>query len=291
MPNGKMIIGLDIGAFQISAALCELDEVQGVKLRGVGTAPTEGISKGQILDSDALKNAIGMAISRCEQSTGIVAEDVMVNVPLCGIDFVKNMGVYRSRHQSGIIQLSDRNECVRRSSNIVKESYQRIVHVIPFSYRLDGETIENPVGEEGEDLEVESQIILGDSDAILDVKGCLSSLNLRMCGMVYDALASSQLFLTSALMQSGVYLLDIGHDVSKFSFFQKGVLVSSQLIPIGGALFTSDVAKIMKVSIEEAERLKVLYGDLNQKTLEKLGDQVMVGQSDQKVSLKLLNQI
>jgi cell division ATPase FtsA len=90
MPNGRMIIGLDIGSFQISAALCELDEVQGVKLRGVGTAPTEGISKGQILDSDALKQAIGMAISRCEQSTGIVAEDVMVNVPLCGIDFNYN---------------------------------------------------------------------------------------------------------------------------------------------------------------------------------------------------------
>jgi cell division protein FtsA len=196
----------------------------------------------------------------------LIARDVMVNVPLYGLDFVRNMGVYCSRDGSGHIQVSDRNECIRRSSNIVKESYQRVVHVVPVSYRVDGQAVQNPVGVLGSNLDVETHVVLGDSDTILDVMDCLSLLNLRMRGMVYDPMASSQLFLSDSLRQSGAYLLDIGHDVSKFSFFQNGVLVFSHLLPIGGSLFTSDISKIMKVSFDDAERLKVLYGDLNQKT-------------------------
>ena len=60
----------------------------------------------------------------------------------------------------------------------------------------------------------------------------------------------------------GVTLVDIGYDLTTVSIFINKAIVSTSIIPLGGALITKDIAKIFSLSIVDAEKIKIINGQL-----------------------------
>jgi cell division protein FtsA len=137
-----------------------------------------------------------------------------------------------------------------------------MVHAIPSSYRVDGVDVQRPVGVFGKNLEVETLVVLADSDAILSQTRVLKGLDFHITGLVYDGIATAQLYLSEKERQEGAVLFDIGGRHTLVSIYKDDILQDSTLIPIGGETFSRDIAECLKISLPEAERLKVLYGDV-----------------------------
>ena len=66
--------------------------------------------------------------------------------------------------------------------------------------------------------------------------------------------------LTPDEMQLGATVIDMGAGTTSIAVFLEGALVHSDVVPMGGALVTSDLARTLAAPVSAAERLKTLYG-------------------------------
>jgi cell division protein FtsA len=263
----NFIIGLDIGSSKICTAICEINPLGELNLRDIGTSVSSGIERGKITDAAELSKAIDRSIKRASQNLGFTPSKVITNIPFHGIQSIQNMGFILSKEQSGQISEYEKTECIRRSKNIIKSPEQRLLHVIPLSFKVDGNIIQNPVGAFGNNLEVQTHIILGNSDTISGLNYAIKDLELHICGIVYDLLASAQVALTEKERKEGSILIDIGSRFTKVGIFENNLLQKSTVIPIGGETITSDIAHCLKTTIPEAERIKILQGEAMEKKI------------------------
>lgn len=259
----NVYLGLDIGDSKICASVCELDENQQVHVRGVGSSISSGIGRTMIIeDPEELGHAIDRAIKRAYRDSGFTPNRVITNIPVHQMQFVRNVGVVLSKETSGLISESDRVECIRRTQNVTRSLDQKAVHVIPVHYRVDGQEVMDPVGVKGRHLEVETLVVLAHGPTIVALTDVLKKLNLHISGLMYDGIATSHILLTREERLKGAVLWDIGGRVTKISVFKDNMLQAACVIPIGGETLSRDVSACLKITLPEAERLKILHGDI-----------------------------
>jgi len=79
-------------------------------------------------------------------------------------------------------------------------------------------------------------------------------------GMVFSGLASAIATITDTEKELGVVLIDIGGGTTDVAIFVEGALSYSSVIPIGAINITKDLAAGLRVSLESAEKIKLLLG-------------------------------
>lgn len=261
--NDNIYIGLDIGESKICAALCELKDTNTIELLGIGTSVCSGLSLGIIHDTVALGDAIQKAIHRAKQDAGATSDKIILNVPALCLDFIQNTGLLVSKSETGQITEIDQKECIKRSKNIAFSSDKTLLHTIALSYKVEDEYVQNAVGVFGRRLEVYSYLIHAQSTMIHSLHHLLKSRGFYINGMLFDSHAQSQVLLTESESKQGAVIIDIGGSCTKVSFIKHQKLNQSLVIPIGGNVLTKDIATCLKVSIPEAERIKILYGNIS----------------------------
>lgn len=260
--NPNVVLGLDVGSHKVCAVVSEIDTEGEIHILGMGSSVVSGVTKGRIDDIDEFYRSIERAVRRASRDASFLPQKVVATIPYHRLQFVRNIGVLLSKEETGQVSESDFTECIRRSRNVVKSQDQTMVHAIPSCYRVDGVDVQHPVGVFGKNLEVETLVVLADSDSILSQTRVLKGLNFHITGLVYDGIATSQLYLTDKERKEGAVLFDIGGKHTQVSIYKDDVLQDSALIPIGGETFSRDISECLKISLPEAERLKVLYGDV-----------------------------
>lgn len=255
------VLGLDFGSSHIAAVVCELVGGSPV-VKGLGVSETAGLQNGAVVDEEAYKLAIDRAIKRAEQVAGLSPKRMIANVPYLGTEFVTNIGLVLSADEHHIFTESDKKEGIRRSKNIVKAPDKKMMHVIPLSYSVGGVTSDDPIGMVGNPLEVTTHIILGDSASINEIVRHSRQLEKTVEGIAFDGLGAAFSYLTDEEREEGAILFDIGGQYSKVHYFKNNKLVKSAYLKYGGMTITRDIAMCLKVSTPEAERLKILYGQV-----------------------------
>jgi len=260
--NDNIYIGIDIGSSKICASVCELASDGELQILGVGTSISNGVEKGAISNSSELYKSIDRAIKRAEREAKSTSANILVNLPYDSMEFIPNTGILISKEESGQISYEDKIECFRRSKNISVSSKKTLLHAIPKSYKVDGKEVNNPVGVFGKSLELETLLVATNSDNILNVKQILKNMGFFIKGFIYDALAQSQVLLLDDERKSGSILIDFGGTSIKVSTFNNNIMMESFIFPFGSDVLTQDIAKCLNVAMPEAERLKILYGDV-----------------------------
>jgi cell division protein FtsA len=267
--NENAILGLDIGSSKICAVLAEIDESNELQVKGLGSSITAGISRGAIIDENELKRAIDRAIVRAELNANMKAGKVIVNIPFGGFKFITNSGLISVADPEGKITFADQQAVIENAKKSIAFPHKKIMHVIPLNYKVDGQDTLKPEAAFGQHLEVDAHIILGDLNNIIIVSKIMRNFGLQIAGLAYDSLSTGQILLTDQERQNGMAVLDIGGRFTKYSYFVNDRLAYSQIIPIGGETITSDIAYCLKVTIPEAERLKVMYGNVLLSSIDK----------------------
>jgi cell division protein FtsA len=87
----------------------------------------------------------------------------------------------------------------------------------------------------------------------------------RRCGLepdgfVLQSLAASQCVLTEDEKRLGVALINLGAGVTEIALFYEGAVRATKVIEIAGEHFTKDLAVLLRISLQEAEDLKIRFG-------------------------------
>jgi cell division protein FtsA len=142
-------------------------------------------------------------------------------------------------------------------------SSEEVIHVFPLEYSIDGiKGIKDPVSMYGSELSGDIHVITAPKSMINNIANCLGQCQLDIQGFVSSPYVCGLSCLTDDEMDMGSLLIDMGGGNTSFAVFGNKKLVFAGSLNIGSDYVTSDIALGLSISVEEAERLKVLHGSV-----------------------------
>ncbi|HAS45376.1 MAG TPA: cell division protein FtsA [Microscillaceae bacterium] len=257
----KIVVGLDIGSTKICALVGRKDQFGKVEILGMGKAPSEGVTRGVVINIDKTVNAISEAIEEAEQTSGIDIRIVNVGIAGQHIKSLKQSGSITRDSAENEITRNDVNRLINDMYRIVTPPGNEIIHVMPQDYTVDFETgIKEPIGMSGIKLEADFNIITAQTSAINNINRCVKRTGLEIENLILEPIASSLSVLTDEEREAGVVLVDIGGGTTDVAIFYENIIRHTAVIPFGGDIITSDIKEGCKIMTTQAEKLKVKFG-------------------------------
>ena len=97
MSEPRVLCALDIGTTKATALVADVTDPEAPKLLGVGTAPSDGLRRGVVVDLDRTTTAIARAVEAAERMAGLKIRSVVSVIAGSHI---------RSIHARGVIAVS-----------------------------------------------------------------------------------------------------------------------------------------------------------------------------------------
>jgi cell division protein FtsA len=260
LSSNDIIVSLDIGTSKVRAIIGEV--VNGaINIIGVGSADSEGIRKGAIVDIDQTVKSIRNAVDHAERMVGIQISEVYVGISGNHIALQTSHGVVAVSNEDREIGEEDIERVIQAAKVIALPPERDIIGVVPNQYLVDGlEGIHDPRGMIGVRLEVEATIITGAKTAIHNLLRVVEKAGLKVAGLILMSLASGQLALSKDEKMLGTVLVDIGAGATTIAVFQDGNMIATSTLPIGGEFVTNDISIGLRTQMETAEKIKLKFG-------------------------------
>lgn len=260
MSNNDIIVSLDIGTSKVRAIIGEIGNGT-FNIIGVGSADSEGIRKGAIVDIDQTVQSIRNAVDHAERMVGIQISEVYVGISGNHIGLQTSHGVVAVQNEDREIGEDDIDRVLKAAEVIALPPEREIIDIVAKQYVVDGlEGIQDPRGMIGVRLEVEATIITGAKTAIHNLLRCVEKSGLKVRDLVLLSLGAERLALSKDEKTMGSVLVDIGAGSTTIAVFEGGTIVSTSTLPIGGEFITNDIAYGLRTLTDHAEKAKLKYG-------------------------------
>jgi cell division protein FtsA len=112
----------------------------------------------------------------------------------------------------------------------------------------------------GRQLDVNLHVVTGRGSIVDNVLRCVEEAGVQPREQVLEPQATAAAVLTDAEQRLGCVLVDIGGGTTDLGVFTEGSICHTSAIAVAGNHVTMDLAKVLRIAPEEAERIKREYG-------------------------------
>ncbi len=288
----KYILGVDVGTGSIKAFAGKVDQTGKIAILGSGSAAAAGIVKGTWINVRDLAAAIKEAADSAAATAGIPADEIYLGIGGQAVSSANNTGSSQSFAISAITS-EDVERAYRAAVAGIVPAEERILHVLPIHFSLDGEEITGePIGLSGTLLAVETHVVTASETTIADLISALAAVGIHTAGIFANSIACGA-GLADSIDEDDFLVMDIGAGQTDLVLYSGGKIVVSASLPLGGDYITSDIALGVGVTRPHAEEIKHYYARLNKRLR---GQEVMLdcndyGTTDKQVSYDHLYKI
>jgi cell division protein FtsA len=252
--RSELLVGLDVGTSKVAAVVGDLND-DALSVLGAGSAPSEGLRKGVVVNLETTVNAIEQAIKEAEITAGCEIHSVFASLGgghIKGFDSHGVVGV-----KGAEIDQADVNRVLDAARAVALPADRDILHVLPQDFVLDGQDgIRSPVGMSGVRLEARVHIISTATTSAQNVIKCCERAGLHVADLVLEPLAAAEAVLTPEEKELGVALVDLGGGTTDVLVFHQGALRHTAVLSLGGNHVTNDIAAGLRTPFRDAEILK-----------------------------------
>ncbi len=260
----NITVGIDVGTSAIKVVVAELvrgPEKPFPKIIGTGLAESRGLRHGYIMSQADSVRSIRQAVEQAEKSANIEIKRAFISVGGVGLASTASQGsVIVSRGDSEITEL-DVNKTLEASENELPTSFsanRKILHAIPISYKIDGKIVlGRPQGMKGMKLEARTLFITCIEQHFNDLIQTLGEVGIEVEDVMASPLAESLVTMNKTQKIAGCLLANIGSETVSTVVFENNIPISLEVFPIGSVDITHDIALGLKISLDEAEALKL----------------------------------
>lgn len=261
MNNEIHAIGLDIGTSKVRCVIGEPGDGGAMNVVGYGSADSRGLRRGIVTATDAVAESVKKAVGEAEKVSGLEVESAVVN--LSGEHF-------RGENKNGVVAVAgagreiteeDVERAIESACAMQLPAGWEIVNRLPQEFIIDGQDgIMEPVGMTGARLESLVHIVIGPSAGRQNMNKAVKRAGLDVERMMLEPLAAAESALTDDDKEYGCALVNIGSEITSMMIFGRGAVQHTAVFPFGGLHFTKDIAVGLRVSIQEASKIKQRYG-------------------------------
>ncbi len=279
MPKDRILAGIDVGSSKTAIIIASVSPEGKISVIGVSSVPSRGIKKGVVVDIDEAVAAIAEGLEAAERMAGYAVSSAFVTVDGKHISSLNSHGVVAVAGGDSEITESDVERVTEAARAISIPSSREIIHVIPRGFTVDSQDgVKDPVGMSGVRLEVETNIISGSATVMRNLVKCVQQVGVDVEDLVFGGLAASEAVLSDTEKELGTVLVDLGGGTTQVVVFAAGSPVYSAVLPIGGQNITNDLAVGLRVSLEDAEKIKIKLSDSEAESNEKQDDGVDISE-------------
>ena len=256
--KNQNVVVVDLGSSKLACVVADING-DDIKLSGSRITNADGFKSGTIYDMKSAENTVLNSIYAMENVCGKNIQKV--NVILSGSG-AKSAYIEQSiKISDAHVTKNDVSKLILKSIDEFKDLHNQIIHYFPIEFSVDRQgAISDPIGMLGKELSCKLHIVTISKTALDNVVACLGKCQLSIDNIVLGVYASALACLNSDEKKLGSLTIDIGARTTSFCIFLDNKLVYAGYVPVGSAHISSDIAKAFSISMETAEKLKVLYG-------------------------------
>ena len=275
MNKNNYTCGIDIGTNTTKVVVMGFDKDKKESIiLSTGIAETKGMRFGYITNIDAVTESIKKAVKQAENVLGIKIRKAYVSIGGISLSSVVSTGsVIISKADQEITSL-DVSKVIANSEENLDIVNKKIIHTIPLGYKLDGKDIyARPEGLKGIKLEIKTLFVVCLKQNIEDLITAVSLAKIDIEEIVASPIITGNILLNNKQKIAGCVLVDIGSETVSTAVFENNLPISVSVFPIGGMDITKDIALGLKISLEEAESIKlgsVTGGDYSKKKVDEI---------------------
>lgn len=276
---------LDIGSDTVKIVVCELFNNK-LNLLAASSVKAKGIEKGLIVDVYAISSQIKEAIEKIEQMLGITIRRVITSVPSYNSEYVMVKG--STNVLNGEVSGEDVLNVLDSANRGKKIANKEMVTTIPIDFSVDGKgKLKDPKGIEGTKLETRAIKVFAPKKNIYSVLTLLDNMGIEVVDISTSCVGDIFAIRNKEIENSVGAVINIGHETTTISLYNKGIVVKSAVLGLGGRNIDNDIAYIYKLSQNDSVMLKENFASASKNVAtknemyeieNKLGDRIKINQ-------------
>ena len=261
MAIGDIIVGIDIGTSKVSLVIGEVNNFNQIEVICTKCCRCNGIKKTKIIDEDEIGGAISRLIKEAETENELTINSAYLSIPGKYVTIVQNSILKEAKDKYAGISTKDVYTALSQVKDIDIPDGKQIIDIVTDEFILDnGKAVQDPVGSLASSFTVKAQVVLADKDYMKQLSNIFRKIDIDIDGLVPVTLAERSLVLDGNELNDNVMLLDIGAGNTDIGVFEGLSFTYTNTIPLGGDNITKDIALVLNISEEEADKLKRQYG-------------------------------
>ncbi len=261
MAIGDVIVGIDIGTSKVSLIIGEVNNFNQVEIICSTNQACNGIKKGKIIDENEVIEAVTKVIADAEADTNLKINSAYLTIHGKYVTIVQNSVIKEVKDKYAGITTKDVSSAIMQAKDIDVPEGMSIIDIVAEKFVLDdGKTVSDPIGNFSSKFTLKAQVVLADKEYIRQLVSIFKKSNLEIDGLVPITLAERNLVLDTHELTDNIMILDVGAGNTDIGVFEGTEFVYTNTIPLGGDNITNDIALVLNISHEEADKLKKQYG-------------------------------
>lgn len=261
MAIGDIIVGIDIGTTKVCTVVGEVNNFGQIETISSTSYKCSGLKKGKIINEDEISLSIAKTIKDAEDETNLKINSAYVTIPGKYVTIVQNSIVREVKDKYAGISMKDVQGALAQIKDIEIPEDETLVDIVIDQVTLEnGTVVQDPVGSLSSSFTLSAQIILAEREYVRKLSSIFKKAGLEIDGIVPTTLAERNLILDKNELHDNIMLLDIGAGNIDLGVFEGETFIYTNSIPVGGDNITNDIALVLNISEEEADKLKKQYG-------------------------------
>jgi len=260
----RIATGIDIGTYQVKMVVVEelSDKRRGRQLRilGTGLAESKGLRHGYIINKEEVSASIREAKRQVESVARIPLRAGFLAVGGISLDEAHATGFTIISRADQEITTLDLEKAGRSAREAAAPGFlnRHVLHSIPIEYRIDGaKVLGDPFGMKGVRLEVDYLFVTCLAQHEEALAGAVEDADIEVIDQMASPLAGSYVLLDGDQKMKGCVLANIGAETVSIVVYDENIPISVKVFPMGSSHITDDIALGFRISLEEAERVKL----------------------------------
>lgn len=261
MARSDILVGVEVGTSKVCAVVGETGREGTLRILGVGSAPSRGVRKGEIVDIAIATECVHDALADAETNSDAEIGSVSVAVTGSHIRSFNSRGAILIPSERFEIDEEDVSEVAVKAREVNIPTENAFLHSIIQHYYVDGQDgVLNPIGMVGRRLEADYHIIHGVKTRLQNTLRCIRENGVQLDEVVVNSLASAQAVLDQHQKDLGAVAIDMGGGVTDYIVYENGAVRHSGVLAVGGDHISNDISLGLRIPLTRAEKLKVEEG-------------------------------
>ena len=261
MSRRNIAVGIDIGTHQIKVVVAEANPKGLPTVLGVGQSESKGLRHGYIIHAKDAARSIRTAVEQAEKASGIEIKRAYLSMGGIGLGSIISHGSSVITKADLEITKLDLDKAVEASESTIPKGMllnREIIYTIPLAYKIDGRvSLGNPEGSRGTKLEVKTLFITCIEHHFNDLVSATEDAGVSVIDIIASPIAASTVVLNKAQKTAGCVLANVGSETVSIVVYENNIPISLEIFPIGSNDITNDIALGLKITLEEAENIKL----------------------------------
>lgn len=251
----QVYTSIDIGSDTVKVVVSELHNNK-LNLLAASSIKSGGIKKGLITDALKASESIREAITSVEEMLGIKIKQVIASIPSYHTDFEMIKGTVDL--EEGVpIDGNKISELLTKAMNSSKIEDKVMVTTLPVDFVVDEKSnIKDPKGMTGSTFKTRAVMVHTGKKNLLSVIKLLESLDLEVVDVSLNSIGDMYAVKDKDIKEKIGAIINIGHETTTVSLYNKGIIVKSSVIGMGGKNIDHDISYIYGISEKNASKVK-----------------------------------